>query len=52
MFTKYITAFDPMKSKNQLNKLLRGSKYEIPTDNTSGHFREYHVNLYNEVLDK
>jgi autotransporter strand-loop-strand O-heptosyltransferase len=53
MFTKYMVDFDPMKGKNQLSKLLReGYNYEVPTDNTLEHFRQNHINLYTQVLDK
>ena len=53
MFTAYITDFHPMKRKNQLAKLLReGTDYEVPVNNTSDHFRDNHISLYTQVLNK
>ena len=51
MFTKYIVDIDVNDVENQLTKLLRNqSLYVIPSDNTSEHFAEAHVNLYKHAM--
>jgi len=52
MFTKYITALDPFKMKNQLRQLLReGCSYIVPMENVLSHFKDKHINLYTQVIE-
>jgi autotransporter strand-loop-strand O-heptosyltransferase len=51
MFTPYIEDIEPNFIKQQLKTLLKNpAKYPIPTNNTSVHFANNHINLYKKIM--